>query len=356
MFQDLLEHKGFGILASKDGYILLKRGETNCRLSNDFYSFVWEPNPSIQYPMKVNFDSLQLVGFNVVQDKMGTAYLELYFQALQEVERDYQFFTFITNDEGEIILDPDEYLREGMVYQPSDQLAAPVWYPTSQWEVGKLIRIESFHWATSLPLRFGIALGVVDGLGQWEIDKRLRPEVIESSIVTPLLYDGTLLKLLTLESDGRIVEGTVREKLFSTPAIQHPLEANLGDQVKFLGYDLDDTSAKPGRSLHLTLYWQASTEIDASYTVFTHLLADDNRVGGQKDSIPGGGTRPTTSWAQGEIIRDEYDIPIQIDTPLGQYMLEIGMYQAETGQRLPIINQKGQIVNDRVFLGEIAVQ
>jgi uncharacterized membrane protein len=357
LFQDLVEHKGFGILASKDGYILLKRGEANRHLSHDFYSFVREPNPSIQYPMRVNFgNSLQLTGFNVIQDKMGTAYLELYFQALQEMECDYQFFTFITDDEGEIILDPDEHLLEGIAYQPSDQLAAPVWYPTSQWEVGELIKIETLHWATSLPLRFGIALGVADGLGQWEIDKRLRPEVIESGIVMPLLYDDTLLELLTVESDGRIVEGVVQERLFSTPAIQHPLEANLDDQVKFLGYDLDDTSAKPGGNLHLTLYWQALTEIDESYTVFTHLLAGDNRIWGQKDSTPGGGTRPTTNWVQGEVIMDKYDIPIQDNAPSGQYILEIGMYQLKTGQRLPIVNDEGQVVGDRVLLREITIK
>jgi hypothetical protein len=222
--------------------------------------------------------------------------------------------------------------------------------------MGELIKIETLHWATSLPLRFGIALGVVDGLGQWEIDKRLRPEVIESGIVMPLLYDGTLLKLLTVESDGRIVEGIVQEKLFSTPAIQHPFEANLGDQVKFLGHDLDSAKLKPGQTLHLTLYWQALASMEQSYTVFTHLLDENNQVWGQKDGIPANGMRPTTGWAQGEIIIDKYDIPIQMDVPPGQYILEIGMYQAETGQRLQIANDEGQVVDDRVLLKEITIK
>lgn len=39
-----------------------------------------------------------------------------------------------------------------------------------------------------------------------------------------------------------------------------------------------------------------------------------------------------------------------------QYIIEIGMYQAETGQRLSIINQKGQIVDDKVLLQEVTVQ
>ena len=59
----------------------------------------------------------------------------------------------------------------------------------------------------------------------------------------------------------------------------------------------------------------------------------------------------------GEIIVDEYDIPIQPDAPPGRYTIEVGMYQVETGQRLPIINQEGQVLDDRiVLLEEVAVQ
>jgi 4-amino-4-deoxy-L-arabinose transferase-like glycosyltransferase len=152
---------------------------------------------------------------------------------------------------------------------------------------------------------------------------------------------------------GRIAEETVSS---SPPGIRHPLEANLGDRVRFLGYDLDATSARPDGTLHLTLYWQALAEMDESYTVFTHLLDKDHIVWGQKDSLPAGGTLLTSCWVKDEIIVDEYDIPIQPDAPPGQYVIEIGMYQLETGQRLPVIGLEGQVIDDRIMLEEITVR
>ena len=163
--------------------------------------------------------------------------------------------------------------------------------------------------------------------------------------------------IFVYEVDCRKERMTVGTVSFSPPAIRHPLEANLGDRVRVLGYDLDATSVRARDTLHLTLYWQALTEMDESYTVFTHLLDQDNRIWGQKDNMPRSGTLPTNCWVQGEIIVDAYDIPIQPDAPPGRYTIEVGMYQVETGQRLPIINQEGQVLDDRiVLLEEVAVQ
>ena len=355
LVQDLLD-KGFGILASKDGYILLKRGVANRRLSDEFYSFLREPHPTIQHPMKVNFGPLQLVGFNVKQDKTASTYLELYWRALESTEHDYSFFTFLIDEQGKIVEDPDMRLAAPIWYPPTDRLTAPLWYPTSQWKPGELVKMETLHWTLGKPLRFGIALAAVDGPGQWEIDKRLLPQMIESDIAMRLLYYDTLLELVTLNSDGKVVEAITLQRQFDVPPIQHALQANLGDQVKFLGYDLESTRLKPGQTLHLTLYWQTLTPMEQSYTVFTHLLDKNNQIWGQKDGIPGNGMRPTTGWAEGEIIIDEYDVPVQVDAPPGQYILEIGLYDLATGQRLSVIHQEGHVTDNRILLEEITLQ
>jgi len=150
------------------------------------------------------------------------------------------------------------------------------------------------------------------------------------------------------------VEG--RPRTFKVPPIQHPMELNLGDKVELLGYALDATELKAGGMLSLTLYWKALAEIDTSYTVFIHLLDAEDKIWGQRDSVPGNGALPTTGWLPGEIIVDQYEVPIQPDASPGQYGIEIGMYQAETGERLPIINQRGQVVDNRVLLEEVTVQ
>ena len=145
---------------------------------------------------------------------------------------------------------------------------------------------------------------------------------------------------------GRAVElGTVqvrgRERLFSPPDISRPLEACIGEKVKLLGYDLAHAEAQPGETLRLTLYWQALAEMERSYTVFVHLLGPEGKIWGQRDTIPGGGAMPTTGWVKGEIIIDKYDIPVDRAAPSGEYRIEVGLYEAQTGQRLPLCGGEG---------------
>jgi hypothetical protein len=91
-------------------------------------------------------------------------------------------------------------------------------------------------------------------------------------------------------------------------------------------------------------------EMDVSYTVFTHLLDGDARIWGQQDSVPGGGSLPTTSWLPSEVLIDEYAIELAGDAPPGEYILEIGMYEADTGRRLPVRDAAGNPSGDHLRL------
>jgi len=160
---------------------------------------------------------------------------------------------------------------------------------------------------------------------------------------------------LTAAIDLGELEIEVPERRMALPTIENPMQVNLGNQVTFLGYDLETTVVKPGDTLHLTLYWQASTEVAEWYKVFTHLLDGRGRIWAQRDSVPVGGTRPTTGWVKGEIIVDEYELVIDPDAPDGDYILEVGMYEEATGQRLRVLNKKGQAVGNRILLEKVRV-
>jgi 4-amino-4-deoxy-L-arabinose transferase-like glycosyltransferase len=139
---------------------------------------------------------------------------------------------------------------------------------------------------------------------------------------------------------------------------QHPLAVNLDDKVKLLGYDLKVEPYKPGQAIGLTLYWQALLPMENDYTVFTHLLGPynpltDGPLWGGQDSYPGGGTYPTTVWEAGEIVIDEYGIPIQDDAPPGEYQLEVGIYHLATMERLPVLDDSGAVRDDRILLGPV---
>lgn len=143
---------------------------------------------------------------------------------------------------------------------------------------------------------------------------------------------------------------------FARPPIQHPVEANLGNRIKLLGYALDRETLRPGESLILTLYWQATAPMETSYTVFTHIIDESGTIKAQNDGLPAGGSRPTTHWRSSEIVMDAHEIIVGPEVAPGRYAVEVGMYQWESGQRLEVIGTGGQPLDNRVILQEIQVQ
>ncbi|MCP4544185.1 MAG: phospholipid carrier-dependent glycosyltransferase [Chloroflexi bacterium] len=191
-------------------------------------------------------------------------------------------------------------------------------YPTSEWTIGEIVMD-----------RYDLRLPRDTSPGNHEIQ----------------LY----LNDLTLDL-GTIAVPAIN-RAFDVPPISHPLTATLDGQVELLGYDISAETVTPGDTLVLTLYWQALTEMDENYTVFTHLIAPDGSTTGQRDSHPINGTYPTSLWMTGEIVADIYEIPTRADAVPGTHRLEVGMYIAETGDRLPT-----DIPDDAIVLQAVTLQ
>lgn len=193
----------------------------------------------------------------------------------------------------------------------------------------------------------------IDGYsaGAWGTDRILR-----GRYSIPLPIDWTGAARLVVESGGREVNLVPLEiqasgRTFEAPVIPRPQSAHLGDSIRLLGYDLDKTRARPGESVRLTLYWRAVRRPLASYTVFTHALDPQGIVRGQKDSIPRGGELPTDRWLPDEVVVDPYTIEFPRDAPPGNYQLEVGMYLAETGVRVAVVDASGvQQPDNRILL------
>ena len=127
-----------------------------------------------------------------------------------------------------------------------------------------------------------------------------------------------------------------------------PSGASLGGGALILdGYQHPQQVAR-GKTLTLALFWQVNRALPANYTVFVHLLDAQGNKLAQRDMPPLDGSRPSTSWQPGELIRDDQDLPIPADIPPGRYRLVVGMYDAQT---LLSINDSGPIE-----LGQVEVQ
>ncbi len=121
---------------------------------------------------------------------------------------------------------------------------------------------------------------------------------------------------------------------FTPPSFQHPVGITLGHQATLLGYDLSADTLTAGQSFTITLYWRAEATAPTGYIVFVHLLDPANRIYAQSDRPPAAGTRPTTGWLPGEIIRDEHVLTIDANAAPGRYVLHVGLYDPTSGERL----------------------
>jgi len=132
--------------------------------------------------------------------------------------------------------------------------------------------------------------------------------------------------------------------------IAHPIQADVGQDFRLLGYDLRPAQAQPGETVHLTLYWEAVRKPTGDYTVFTHLLNPMGQMHSQQDNQPQGGMYPTYLWDEGERIQDEYELTIAPDAPPGSYQIAVGMYDLSTLERLSVTDQNGASLPDAQIL------
>ncbi|MCC6190142.1 MAG: DUF2723 domain-containing protein [Anaerolineales bacterium] len=114
--------------------------------------------------------------------------------------------------------------------------------------------------------------------------------------------------------------------------------------------------AHPGDEVSVELEWQGLQRMAEDYTIFVHLLGPDGQVHGQVDAWPVSGTRATSSWVPGDVIRDPYRVRVPDDAPAGSYQIEIGVYLLANNQRLPVLNALGQPVDDRVLIPGLSVE
>jgi hypothetical protein len=201
------------------------------------------------------------------------------------------------------------------------------------------------------------------GRGQAIKDHReieILPGTISGSyLIEVTLYEPYRQVALKSESESPLLLGPVVIPPHDPPSvesldIEHPVQANLDGKVRLLGYNIE-SGFRPGDNIHLTLFWQALGVMDKDYTVFTHLTDAKGHIWGQKDNPPVDGFYPTTGWEAGMIVRDQYDIPISLDALPGEYQIEVGMYLGETGERLAVLDEAGQVQDNRVVLRQVRV-
>ncbi|MFN2134319.1 MAG: hypothetical protein ACK2UK_00080 [Candidatus Promineifilaceae bacterium] len=186
-------------------------------------------------------------------------------------------------------------------------------YPTRQWPEGELVHVAH-----------GLALSPYLPGGTYRLRMVLRENGRQAGEAVGEAVGQT--------ADLGEVRVTALERSFETPPLARKLEARWGEELALLGYNQETSEDE----LQITLTWQALRRMAASYKIFVHVT--DTATGelvAQHDGVPRDWSYPTNWWERNEVVSDAITVPLA-GLPGGRYAVSVGVYDAETGQRLPL--------------------
>ena len=92
-----------------------------------------------------------------------------------------------------------------------------------------------------------------------------------------------------------------------------------------------------GETLYAQVFWQVLRQPPIDYATSLRLVGPQGRIWSQPpDERPLGPFYTTTRWKSGGFERQPLRLPVPADTPPGRYLVEFLLYDAATGEPLPI--------------------
>jgi hypothetical protein len=149
-------------------------------------------------------------------------------------------------------------------------------------------------------------------------------------------YDPQTLDLLGAETTaGYLVVGD------SAPDAPAGALAAFGDAIVLRGLRLPPDGWAGGATLPIAVTWETAMPLDQRYTVFMHLLDSAGQLVAQADQQPFGAFYPTDRWLPGVAVTDTHSLALPPALPPGAYTLLVGLYDPDSGARLPLSNGPG---------------
>lgn len=117
-----------------------------------------------------------------------------------------------------------------------------------------------------------------------------------------------------------------------------PLDVRFEDGITLLGYTISTTRPARGERVDVQLVWKADSRPTRSYRIFVHVEAALKVKGKLRifkvDHAPADNLYPTSAWAPGEIVLDNFAFELPDDWPKGKTNIWVGMWDKG---RLPFV-------------------
>ncbi|MGQ9493541.1 MAG: hypothetical protein ACUVR2_07240 [Anaerolineae bacterium] len=284
--------------------------------------------PPEALPLHIRFgDQIELRAYTIDKEVLhpgDVLNVTLYWQCLKPLSKDYTVFVHLLGQHDLVVAQRDAYPCLGTC-------------PTHNWRPGEKL---ADPYMLALPMT------------------AFTPDAAQLEVG---LYEHASQHRLTATMDqGQALGDSARFHTLSiTPThpgpIPNPMQVNFGDRIALVGYQLNQRAVKRGDTIRLTLYWQALQRMHENYSVFIHLISESGERAAQIDSWPQHGKAPTSSWQPDAVMQDEYELNVPTNAPIGVYSIHIGLYVAETLQRLWVLDEVKLPQIDFIFLTRVRI-
>ena len=286
--------------------------------------------PADMLPLERQYGGqIELLGYKLEAGQLAPGQrnvITLYWRALQPITKNYTVFIHGLGRNMEKVGQYNGYSGLGN-------------FPTGLWPVGKIIedRYEFIiNAAAATPTRLRLHAGF------FEFERLDLPP------------------LIVRDAQGYEVSTLIAEQILSSgpgsPPACTEVNVNFTDHIRLTCYQLLRAAdeAHPFQD-DLILYWQVTDRPQYDYTVFIQVWQNGEQVTGF-DGPPFGNDLPTSYWHPDIVdLADRHVIDWE-RLPPGDYQLLVGLYNAQTGERLSAFSDDGQPLPDYAFdLGQITL-
>ena len=136
---------------------------------------------------------------------------------------------------------------------------------------------------------------------------------------------------------------------------------NFGDAASLMHARWLQPTVSPGATAELLTAWRVLDParvgpiVPPAYTtdvvMFTQLLDESGNHFAQRDSLEA----PSWDWQRGDVIIQVHPIAIPTNTVPGAYPAIVGIYDRQSHERLPVLDENGNVIDTRAFVTPLQI-
>ncbi len=152
--------------------------------------------------------------------------------------------------------------------------------------------------------------------------------------------------VLTKDQRMRIAQNILKK----APTPMFKSGAIFGNNIEFIGMDVEPKESRPGGRVTLTYYWKCLKKVSGPWKVFVHFeLPQGRRM--VLDHVPIHELYPIENWKPGQVIRDVQTVTVDQNAKPGVATIWLGLYNVDVyrtqgaNDRMKLVNP-GKVTND----------